>query len=592
MKKILIALIAFIGINSGCSNLDLLPHDDLVDDSFWKSEEDFQMAVNGCYQFSDGRQSDIFWVAQQDRNLDHQLDLVNGGMSGSEGICFGTANAGNNYVTIVWSNIYKGLRRCNNYYEKTQEAIESGRIEMSDNIKHMNGQVRIIRAAQYFKLASFWGDVPMPLKTLSRDEANTILQTSQSEIFEFVESELLTAAEELEGFSSSVNAYQSTAAYAYLVRLYMMQKEWSKVETMARKIFDSGKHALYTTGNPSLDYWDLFTPKANNNTEAIVAHNFTNNTWDYSHNTFEVTSMWELAVPSLRLTDLYWNDKGQVIKWVDQDNNVLTPRFKEDEILSAAYGEEVRVIQDGVIYTYPDDVDEHIGQFEVLEANRDPRYAQTFAPFNGWDGAFWSSGNRYSSNFMRTIFIKGYDDENEINYYNNNQMHVIRLAEIYLSLAEALNEQGRPGEAVQYVNMIRDRVGMVHAPTSSVEATRELIRRERQIEFCHESVLYFDYLRWDALDGTSKNFWEETTRRDYAPGASTNFPEGYTSRDLDPSIAIEAEKIAEGHNRVIQIFNRNSNNAVGKIWNPRNHKWPIPQSEVQINPNLIQNPGY
>ncbi|MDR1762676.1 MAG: RagB/SusD family nutrient uptake outer membrane protein [Dysgonamonadaceae bacterium] len=78
----------------------------------------------------------------------------------------------------------------------------------------------------------------------------------------------------------------------------------------------------------------------------------------------------------------------------------------------------------------------------------------------------------------------------------------LRLAEIYLSYAEALNEVGRTEDAFQYVDAIRARVGLKGLKASNPgkawtkESFREEVLRERACEFGLEEVRFFDLIRW------------------------------------------------------------------------------------------------
>ncbi len=80
------------------------------------------------------------------------------------------------------------------------------------------------------------------------------------------------------------------------------------------------------------------------------------------------------------------------------------------------------------------------------------------------------------------------------------QWPYLRLAELYLSYAEALNECNRTGEAYQYINAVRHRVGLddLQLKGEQDEKTefREAVLRERACEFAWEEVRFFDMIRW------------------------------------------------------------------------------------------------
>ncbi|EJX06473.1 lipoprotein [gut metagenome] len=85
--------------------------------------------------------------------------------------------------------------------------------------------------------------------------------------------------------------------------------------------------------------------------------------------------------------------------------------------------------------------------------------------------------------------------------YNNRVIHwpYLRLAEVFLSYAEALNEaNGGPNDlAYEYVNKVRSRVGLKGLkPNLNQEEFREAVLRERACEFGYEEVRFFDLIRW------------------------------------------------------------------------------------------------
>lgn len=99
--------------------------------------------------------------------------------------------------------------------------------------------------------------------------------------------------------------------------------------------------------------------------------------------------------------------------------------------------------------------------------------------------------------------------------YNNHkcQWPILRLAEIYLSYAEALNELGRTNTpdsrgmtAYDYINAVRARVGLPElTPGLNKEQFREAVLRERACEFGWEEVRFFDLIRWKREDIFSKH---------------------------------------------------------------------------------------
>lgn len=141
---------------------------------------------------------------------------------------------------------------------------------------------------------------------------------------------------------------------------------------------------------------------------------------------------------------------------------------------------------------------------------------------------------------------------------------MIRLAEIYLDYAEALNEYD-PGNAdiLYYLNLIRERAGIptygsdALAAPGGQDAIREAIRKERRVELAFESVRYFDARRWkiaeDAFDGPFH------------------------------AMDINAREEADFYNNI--VFEE-------RIFDKRHYLWPIPQDELNSNTSLKQNTGW
>jgi len=119
-----------------------------------------------------------------------------------------------------------------------------------------------------------------------------------------------------------------------------------------------------------------------------------------------------------------------------------------------------------------------------------------------------------------------------------------RLADVILLKAEALNETGDVTGAAQLVNQIRSRVNLSNTQASTQEAMRLAIEKERRLE------LAFEGHRWHDLKRTGR--------------------------------AIAVMNAVTEFGGVNMSYNLNEN----RLW------WPIPQSELDKNTRLVQNPGY
>ena len=104
-------------------------------------------------------------------------------------------------------------------------------------------------------------------------------------------------------------------------------------------------------------------------------------------------------------------------------------------------------------------------------------------------------------------YYQDHNNELQNKFYN---CCLLRLPEIYLNIAEAMNELGKAEQkdefgrdAYDYINLLRDRVQMPHVTKETAapgEALREAILRERALEFGYEEVRYYDMNRWKRSD--------------------------------------------------------------------------------------------
>jgi hypothetical protein len=222
--------------------------------------------------------------------------------------------------------------------------------------------------------------------------------------------------------------------------------------------------------------------------------------------------------------------------------------------------------------------------------DRDPRLVQTILqPGGAWGGRF--DGNpqntnpaiyttpKFRSDRRGSVTVTGYYFTKYVELStvaqvsrDANDIHLIRLAEVLLTYAEARLEQGKLTQADVdlTINRLRQRVGMRNMNLGELAArgldVRTEIRRERRVELALEGQRYFDLLRWkqgsllaEDVKGIKKS-WA------FAPADVAGLP-------------------TDANGFIIAYANRTFTPA-------RNYLWPIPLTQLERNPNLGQNPGW
>ena len=215
-----------------------------------------------------------------------------------------------------------------------------------------------------------------------------------------------------------------------------------------------------------------------------------------------------------------------------------------------------------------------IRMYETLFVNGDRFRGRTVEIYKG--GREQCDG--YSDELANTTY-NGYgmrkyqrDRSNEVNgkFYS---CPLLRLPEIYLNIAEAMNELGKATEkdefgrdAYDYVNLIRERVRMPEISSSQIApgtVLRETILQERAVEMGFEEVRYFDLTRWKRSD----LFQTPIERLVVTKNEDGSF--NYTKDD----------KIANPRGWI-------------KRWTDRYFLIPIPLDEINKKYGLVQNPGW
>ena len=150
-------------------------------------------------------------------------------------------------------------------------------------------------------------------------------------------------------------------------------------------------------------------------------------------------------------------------------------------------------------------------------------------------------------NSTHEVCFRKFLDDSVMNgevFHSGNNYRFIRYSDVLLLYAEALNELGQTSDAYKYVDRVRERAGLAPLSTAmpglSKDAFLQQLKHERITELSGEGHRWEDLLRWG---------------------------------DLGPQLANRDPGFA--------------NFVVGK-----DEYWPIPQQDIDVNPNLTQNPGW
>lgn len=542
MKKYLsiIAAALLMGSFSSCSDfLDRYPLEELSDESFWKTEKDAEMAVSNLYNVLPT------WDVDEAINSDDAVHGIKWAAGNQSKGVYDPADYG-------WSGEYGYIRQANLVLEKIQEMDLS-----EDAYKKLEGQARFFRAYTYFTLIRSFGAVPYIDKPLELTDVENITRTPKDEVYAKVMEDFDIAIANLPVQWDEANSGRITkgAAMAMKARAALYYNNWQTAMDEAKKVMDLGQYELYDKDNTGR-YKELFWEVADGCDEFILSVQFNAPTRTHYLIGWECfpTLGWGGLNPTQSLVDAFEDINGAPIA-----NSTIydstNPFANRDPRL------EVNVLHDG-----------------------ETMYGVTIkvAPLSSsGNTGIGQHGDATTTGYYQQKWLDPSIDPQSTGWDMGKDWVVIRYAEVLLTYAEAKNELSPlDPSAFDAVNQVRRRVGMPDLqntdPTKPTycgtqDDLRKRIWNEWRVEFALEGgKRQWDIRRW----GIAKDVLN-------APFEGLR----YTLVD-DPN----APKGDNGKKCILYVGEPLK--LTGSHYEDHNYLLPIPQTEIDLNPKLEQNPGY
>lgn len=480
MKKIISIL--FLGactlFITSCSDfMDLNPTTQPSDETFWKTENDFNMALAGIY--GDLRSNNYFnaQYGLWDALTDNMYAGHNEGATGD--ICRGNVEADlGGYVRNIFTSAYSSLARINIFLEH----VEANQSLSADVKKRMLGEGKFFRAFHHMFLFLCYGDVPIVSKMLSLDEQYPAKEPAEK-VYENILADFDEAINDLPDVTYAEGGGHTTksAAKAFKAKVMLQhaytkgvanQEEMKQIVSLLESI--SG-YALQPT------YSDLFEDKKQEESPEIM---------------FSVKN---LAPNSCSGLDMYMTNW---LMYCPLRN--LVDEFEMKGEGSWLSSEEAKQINEEILNS--DDVEAAERERAKLFVNRDARLsASIFHSMHPFPELRYIAGETDFTGFGCYKYLQrdqtlaaGDLLDGEV---SPQDMILMRYGYVLLMIAEAENEVNGPTAKVyDAVNQIRQRAGQNVLPTGLSQAQmREKIRHEWRVETAFEGLHYFEMKRWHTL---------------------------------------------------------------------------------------------
>ena len=623
IKYYILILSAFIIVS--CDNyLDIIPDNIATMDHAFRDKTRAEQYLFQCYSYmprnglaqAPGRFDDFMWSHKGVAWL-NQLQYT----------ILRERNNANNPQLSYWSgtggatNLFIGIRDCNILIERINEVVDMDQFEKD----RWAAEAKFLKAYYHFTLLQMYGPIPIIKENLpisaSKEEAS-LFREPVDEVFEYIvqildeaipylpltiqqlvmeqgritqpialalkAKVLVTAASPLFNGNTDYKTMVDKRGVQLFNQTYDPTK-WEEAVTACKNAIDTAHlagHALYefyavglsdTTrliAQSSRIVTDKWNPEHIWGTGHFgvsrMSEEYTIPALEANHNPF----CRSVTVPTLKAVETFYSENGVPINediYYDYQNRYELTVTQEEDYLS---------VQPKVVTA-------------KLHLNREPRFYGSIGFDNGWwyglgrfkENEQWpinakageASGPRGIERFSITsFFVKKLANFNAS--YNNTSyitaawdFPIIRLADIYLLYAEALNETlDAPNDDVYYyVDRVRERAGLKGVVESwstysvqsekykTKEGMREIIQQERSIELAFEEHRFWDVRRW----GLSTQEFNGPVQGWYYQGEDD--AEFYRVTTVDDVIFTNRD-----------IF------------------WPIRNYDISVNPNLLQNLGW
>lgn len=557
----------------GCltySCLDLDPKDQIADGNYWQEASDFKLFANQFYGWTRDFSNSVYDAPHSDKRSDLILDKsgTNVYSNGTNSIPTGDNNYTDNYNRIRRTNIL--LQKAESYGNQS-------------DIEQYIGEAKFFRAYCYFELLQLYGDVIITKKPLDvTDPEMKVARNDRSEVVDFMIQDLKDAAGQLPLTSAVENGrVGSEGAWAFLSRVALYEGTWQKFRgneargkelldvaaKAAKEVINSKNFSLYTPailGDSAQKYMFILEDVKSNPAGLLKA---SNTEYIFSRRHDETLNPIGKNITKECLANAQQIAQKFAALYLCQDGLPIEKSslylFKVDGIIAHEY------------------------------QNRDNRMLYSLCVPGGY---YWSNENsrvNWTSDAAdkASAFIKGYSPANGSGYANqkwaaerkvqtNSEGYdypVIRYAEVLLNYAEAVYERD---DAISdddlniSLNLVRNRINKSMPKLSNNLVTanglnmREEIRRERTVELFNEGFRIDDLKRWKTAETEMpKDFLGiKWTGTEYA----TKWPNVSYAKNSDGYIILET----------------------GRKWESKHYLYPLPTDQLQLNPNLKQNPGW
>ena len=568
MKKILIALTVLSAalVFTGCEKRLDIPRKGVVDfTSFYQTDEDAESALVAAYYTAGRFFSNTMWTTAGWNDCpflsmwEYATDEIyvagsdkTDGQSGNEIQAF-RMDYNNSLIAGTYECYYMIIKGANDVIDHFDGELADTPVK-----KRCVAEARIIRAQAQLLLALGWGTAPIVENNLTGSDKPANAE-SQDAVLQWVADECDKAIPDLTS-KSSVNdkkgAVKVTKEFAYALKgkALISKHDYAGAKTALKKVIDSKLYALV----PGDKMATLNHHSGRATSEAVFELNFD---WFAGMNSYGRTQ------PNFRWLWSWRSDHmnpptGPNTEFVEGGWGWVNPSQKfVDKILAYDGADSYRrkawiKSYDEVLYEMPYASDSQCPTKADKEADKNRGITDAGIYGNvGW--------------FMWKRLYRSEDRVMEDGNVGNWNLTLMRYPEVLLLYAEACAQTGDDGSGLAALKLVNERAG---AKTPVTKCDMETVKTEKFLEMWLDGTRFQDLVRWgDAAKELADNGKYYPSYYDALSKLGEAKHRGYVdASDADWCAKIYSVGFKAGKNEL----------------------FPFPFNEMQLNPNLVQNPGY
>lgn len=502
MKKIIFTLTILVAVVFSSCELDRSPFTEISADELFEDPGAAQSATLGNYLFLKGDKGYDGWSDDLHRISEYGGDnvMISGGTTDPLFFFYNyQRNPNNSRTNRFWSNSFKAIVGTN----RVIESLNEGETEEQDQVI---GENYYIRALVFFQMGNVFGrpynqgteNLSIPLK-LTSDIEDLPDRNTVGEVYDQVIKDL-KKAESLMTINKGPSFASKEAAQALLSRVYLYMEDNQNAIDYADDVLGSGAYSLLSSSRFS----EMNTLAPSENEEAIFSITLTKGidipgTEDW----FTIGSFyanidgvgWGEMYASQTYLDLI-NDNPS-----DLRKSFIEPQYTEDS--NGQKTPSVYWVNDQYEYQFRD-VTESSGTLTIEESGNtytiesEMINGSTQYYFNGPEGrqdVTYDYDMDKRNGYPKFFILKASQQENDLHLWSPT---VSRLAEMYLNKAEAMAKEGMDQQALDNINILRERANVPPYTLSSLPAGKsvlDVVLEERRLELAFEGHRKFDIYR-------------------------------------------------------------------------------------------------